>query len=130
MEKIRILVIEDNSVIALVIKYSMMHLDSNIEVVVAGSAEQGEKLFKEGSWNMLIVGYQLPGKDGLSMVRDLVPILGSTRWIMISGSTSDELRLEVKRLGGYNYLVEPFSLTELKNAVWGALDLAPAQMEL
>lgn len=130
MEKIRILVIEDNSVIALVIKYSMMHLDSNIEVVVAGSAEQGEKLFKEGSWNMLIVGYQLPGKDGLSMVRDLVPILGSTRWIMISGSTSDELRLEVKRLGGYNYLVEPFSLTELKNAVWAALDLAPAQMEL
>ena len=126
MDKIRILVIEDNSVIALVIKYSMMHLDSNIEVMVAGSAEQGEKLFKEGSWNMLIVGYQLPGKDGLNMVRDLKPILGSTRWIMISGSTSDELRLEVKRLGGYNYLVEPFSLAELKIAVWGALDLAPA----
>jgi DNA-binding response OmpR family regulator len=114
----------------MVIKYSMMHLASNIEVMITNSAEEGETLFLGSHWDLMILGYQLPGMDGLDMVRDLLPVMGTTKWILISGSNSNDLRLEVARLGGYNYLVEPFSLIDLRKVVWEALELELAQVEV
>jgi DNA-binding response OmpR family regulator len=118
----RILVIEDNEIIATVIKYTLLHLGEQIEVQMADSAEEGQDLFlKKGPFDLMIVGNLLPGKNGIELMRELEPVLGATLWILISGSSSLELEQEVKSLGGYNYLVEPFTLAELKNNVWEAL---------
>ena len=121
MEKKHVLVIEDNPVIAMVIKHSIKNLCEQVEVGMSTSAEEGETLFLGGEWDLIILGYQLPGMDGLELIRELTPVMGTTKWIMISGSNSNDLKSEVMRLGGYNYLVEPFSLEDLKKVVGQAL---------
>ena len=123
MDKKRVLVIEDNPVIALVIKHSIMSLNGQVEVGVSASAEEGETLFLSSQWDLIILGYQLPGMDGLELIRELNPVMGATQWIMISGSNSNEIKYEVMHLGGYNYLAEPFSLDDLKKIVEQALHL-------
>jgi two-component system chemotaxis response regulator CheY len=122
MRKRRILVIEDNEIIAIVIKQTLIHMGGQLDVRLADSAEEGLQLFlKNGPFDLMIVGYHLPGKTGIELIRELKPVLGATLWILISGSSSKELEEEVMSLGGYNYLEEPFTLAELKNIVWEAL---------
>jgi len=123
MDNKRVLIIEDNPVIAMVIKQSIKCLCGQVEVGMSTSAEEGETLFLGSEWDLIILGYQLPGMDGLELIRELNPVLGTTQWIMISGSGSSELKSEVMRMGGYNYLVEPFSLEDLKKVVGQALQL-------
>ncbi len=131
MKKKRILVVEDNQVIAMVLNYSLSHMSEQVEVVMSASAEEAERLFfTKEPYNLLIVGYHLPGKSGIDLIRKLKPSLGATLWIMISGTNSLELEQEIKQLGGYNYLVEPFSLADLRKVVWEALNLAQAEVSV
>ena len=123
MENKHILIIEDNPVIAMVIKQGIKSLCGQVEVGMSTSAEEGETIFLGSEWDLIILGYQLPGMDGLELIRELNPVMGATQWIMISGSNSSELKSEVMGLGGYNYLVEPFSLEDLKKVVGQALHL-------
>jgi response regulator of citrate/malate metabolism len=123
MENKRVLIIEDNPVIAMVIKHCIMNICTYIEVGMSTSGEEGETLFLGSQWDLIILGYQLPDMNGLELVRELNPVMGATKWIMISGSNSSDLKSEVLRLGGYNYLVEPFSLEDLKKEVRQALQL-------
>jgi two-component system, NtrC family, response regulator AtoC len=123
MDNKRVLIIEDNQVIAMVIKHCIMSMSAQIEIGMSTSAEEGETLFLGSQWDLIILGYQLPEKDGLELIREINPVMGASKWIMISGSNSSELRAEVNRLGGYNYLVEPFSLEDLKKVVGQVLHL-------
>jgi len=123
MDKKRVLIIEDNPVIGMVIKHCIMNMYAQAEIGMSTSAEEGETLFLGSQWDLIILGYQLPEMDGLELIHEINPVIGATKWIMISGSNSSELRSEVMRLGGYNYLVEPFSLEDLKKVVGQALHL-------
>lgn len=106
----KILIIEDESSIANFIKAS---LESQFYIVdVAGDGEQGALLGRIGKYDLIIVDYLLPKKNGLEVVKELrrdknIPI------IMLTVTGDFDCKEQAFNLGVDDFLTKPFLLEEL-----------------
>ena len=120
MEKLRIFVVEDESIIL----RSFCMVIEKMGNELAGKAVDGisaiEKI-KKAEPDMVLVDINIPGKDGLSVVREaclekMIPT------IVITGHISDELVSRANCKCVFGYLMKPISGEELQAAIriaWG-----------
>ncbi|CAI8798555.1 response regulator transcription factor [Chryseobacterium sp. IT-36CA2] len=111
MNKIKVLLVEDEAVLAMVIKETLEKIGFEIEV--AGNGVEGWIQFKNIKPDICVVDVMMPRKDGFSLVEDirkiddLVPII----FLTAKSLTADVLKgLEI---GGDDYMKKPFSMEEL-----------------
>jgi DNA-binding response OmpR family regulator len=109
--KAKILIIEDNTDIADLIR---LHLeDLNFDSQIANTGEIGLRLFKTGQFDLVILDLMLPIIDGLTVCKQLrrqdqrIPV------IMLTSKSSEIDRVLGLELGADDYLTKPFSLPEL-----------------
>jgi len=109
--KRRVLIIEDSSDIARLVR---LHLkDINCDADIAGTGEEGLRLFGSRSYDLVILDIMLPGMDGLDVCRVLredreyVPIL------MLTAKSTELDRVLGLEIGADDYLSKPFSIPEL-----------------
>jgi DNA-binding response OmpR family regulator len=107
----KVLVIEDDRVIAGIIR---SHLeDARYEVEIAYDGETGLQQALNGSYGLVILDLMLPGRDGLSICealrrrRNPVPIL-----VLTARDAVDD-RVRGLEAGADDYLPKPFDLKEL-----------------
>lgn len=106
----RILIIEDDELIA---ELERDYLEANgYETELASDGVTGEKLAKTGSYDAVLLDIMLPGKTGFDVCRELrrtmkIPI------IMVTAKKEDIDKIRGLGLGADDYLVKPFSPTEL-----------------
>lgn len=111
MNKINVLLVEDETVLAAIVKESLEKRDFNIHV--APNGVEGWELFKQINPHICIIDVMLPRKDGFSlvsdirMVNDLVPI------VFLTARTRQEDVLKGLELGADDYIRKPFSMEEL-----------------
>lgn len=107
----RILIIEDEAGIARILELELTH--EGYQVAVAGDGIQGSRLAEQAEWSCILLDLQLPGKDGLEVLRHiralnpLVPVLIMT--------AREAVRDKVKGLdlGANDYVTKPFDYEEL-----------------
>jgi two-component system OmpR family response regulator len=106
-----VLVIEDSRDIAELVK---LHLaDVNCEVTIAADGARGLALAKANRYDLIILDVLLPEIDGLEVCRSLrgrrnyVPIL------MLTAKSAEIDRVLGLEIGADDYLVKPFSISEL-----------------
>ncbi|MCP5441441.1 MAG: response regulator transcription factor [Chromatiaceae bacterium] len=106
-----ILIIEDDPDIARLVQ---MHLrDIDCEADIATDGNEGISRFKAGDYDLVILDLMLPGRDGISVCRDLrsresyIPIL------MLTAKSSELDRVLGLEMGADDYLTKPFSIPEL-----------------
>ncbi|NIF07732.1 response regulator transcription factor [Chryseobacterium sp. Tr-659] len=111
MTKIKVLLVEDEAVLAMVVKETLEM--NGFEIEVANNGVEGWARFKNGKPDICVVDVMMPRKDGFSLVEDirkvddLVPIIFLTAKVQ----TADVLKgLEI---GGDDYMKKPFSMEEL-----------------
>jgi two-component system OmpR family response regulator len=109
--KRRVLIIEDSGDIARLVR---LHLkDINCDADIAGTGEEGLRLFGSRSYDLVILDIMLPGMDGLGVCRVLredreyVPIL------MLTAKSTELDRVLGLEIGADDYLSKPFSIPEL-----------------
>jgi DNA-binding NarL/FixJ family response regulator len=68
----------------------------------------------------MLVDIALPGMSGVQLVRELVPRLPETRFVMLTVSTSDEHVLDAVEYGASGYLTKDLTPDALQRAVRGA----------
>lgn len=107
----RILVIEDEPKIA-------RSLAKNLEaehfaVDVAYDGEQGLQLAQEVRYDGIVLDWNLPRLDGLSLLRRLRQSGSSTRVLILSGRREVADRVSGLEAGADDYLIKPFSFQEL-----------------
>ena len=106
----RILIIEDDELIA---ELERDYLEANgYETELASDGVTGEKLAKTGNYDAVLLDIMLPGKTGFDVCRELrrtmkIPI------IMVTAKKEDIDKIRGLGLGADDYLVKPFSPTEL-----------------
>lgn len=106
----KILIIEDEIAIANFIKAS---LESQLYIVdIASDGEQGALLGRTGKYDLIILDYLLPQKNGLEIVKEIrlsknVPI------IMLTVYGDFECKEKAYNLGVDDFLTKPFLLEEL-----------------
>jgi DNA-binding response OmpR family regulator len=111
MDKIKILLVEDDPNLGFVVKDNLRH--KGYEVRLCRDGDEAEQAFAEQAYNLCILDVMLPKKDGFSLAKSIrarnaeVPILFLTAKAMV------EDKLEGFNTGADDYITKPFSLEEL-----------------
>ena len=113
-EKTRVLVVEDESDIAGLIKHTMERTsDTNVEIAVSG--DQALKLASEHPPDLIILDLNLPVLGGLEVCRLLRtrPATAKTPIIMLTARSTESDRVLGLDAGADDYITKPFSPREL-----------------
>lgn len=121
MKSKKVLLVEDNSVVAFVLKETLADIDDGVEIRVVYSGEEAQKWITEGKWDMIVTDYSLPGISGLELMRDVTKTKKQPPWVMITAFGSTELEEEAKRMGAMDYMTKPFPLDHLRQLVASGL---------
>ena len=123
----RLLVVEDEPVIALGLRDSLEA--EGYEVEVSAEGVEGETRAREGGFDLILLDVMLPGRDGFSICRDLRASGLVTPIILLTAKGQEADKIRGLDLGADDYVTKPFARGELLARVRAALrrPAAPAE---
>jgi two-component system phosphate regulon response regulator PhoB len=109
----KILTIEDDAAIAELIEYNLVA--SGYNVVTANSAEEGQLLLSEQSFDLLILDWMLPEMPGIELCSSIRRSgrHPSMAVLMLTARGEEADRIRGLTTGADDYVVKPFSVPEL-----------------
>jgi len=107
----RMLIAEDDPALASFVKKGLEA--EHYAVDVSEDGEQARALAAEFNYDLLVLDLNLPGLDGVSILRQVRTRKPSTPILILSGRSRIEDRVQCLDLGADDYLVKPFSFAEL-----------------
>ena len=119
MTKARVLVVDDEDGV----RTSLANIleDEGYAVDLSGSGEECLEKVRRQPYHAILLDVWLPGRDGLSVLEEIVALPSSPRVIMISGHADVPVAHRAGRLGAYDFIEKPLSLEKvaltLRNAV-------------
>jgi len=121
----RILLVDDEESIRRLL--SRM-LESAYDVEVVPDGESAMRLLREpeAHYDLLISDLNMPGMDGLSLIRAAQRIDAALPAIVITGYSTESSAIEALNLGVAGYLTKPFGTTQVLAAAAKALGIRPA----
>ena len=118
---IRVMLVDDHALVRAAVRQALSA--PGIEMVAeAGTAEDALERAPRLRPDVLLVDIDLPGMDGVSLVRELAPRLPATRIVMLTVSSADHHLLDAMRFGASGYLTKDLSPEALLRAVRSASD--------
>jgi two-component system nitrogen regulation response regulator NtrX len=117
----RILVVDDEKNIRRTLR--MVLSSEGFDVMVAASAEEGLARLEREAADVVLLDVNLPGIDGLEMLRALKRSDPDRMVVMISGAASVATAVEATREGAFDFLEKPLSRERVLVAVRNALQL-------
>ncbi|MEW6614365.1 MAG: HD domain-containing phosphohydrolase [Thermodesulfobacteriota bacterium] len=118
-EKVRILVVEDESPIRNLLKRLLETND--YQCTLAANAEEAREFLKKSHFELILSDQVMPGETGLEFLKYALPNYPETRAIMVSVMDSPGIAKEAMELGVYGYIIKPFEANELLISVENAL---------
>jgi DNA-binding LytR/AlgR family response regulator len=120
-EKINILIVEDESVVALDLA-TALHLDGYEVIGIADHAEEATRLFHQHAVDIVLMDIQLTGpKDGIDTVVDLMKIR-QTPVIYLTAFSDSVIVQRVKPTHPCAFLVKPYQISNVRIAIELALN--------
>jgi DNA-binding NarL/FixJ family response regulator len=114
----RIMLVDDHALVRSAVRQALVAPD--LEVVgEAASADEALLLAPELRPDLILLDVDLPGTDGLRLLRELVPRLPETKIVMLTVSTSRRDLLEAVQHGAIGYLTKDLDPAALQRAVRG-----------
>ena len=121
MKKKRVLLVENDQNVALVIKDGLVDLDASSEIEIVASGEEALQRMTQHAWDLVLTDHCMPGMTGLKLIETLQTLSPATRTILITAYGTDELEQAAQRLHVYRHMTKPFPLGDLKRVVQSAL---------
>ena len=99
------------------------------QVMVAESAEQADTLVRRHRFDLLILDISLPGQSGIEWLKTLRArgLLGEV--VLISAFADLDTAIDALRAGASDFILKPFRVTQILNAVRHGLDRALLKRE-
>ena len=117
-ETARVLVVDDDPHTLRYVRHTLT--GAGYAVAVTGDHEQLSRTIRAERPHLVLLDLVLPGADGIELLGS-VPELAGLPVVFISGYGRDETIAQALRAGATDYLVKPFSPTELTARVGAAL---------
>ena len=117
----RILVIDDESNIRLMVRIALQAVGHQVETASDGL----EGLMKFGSgtdWDLVLLDQRMPGIQGLEVLEEMRRIDPRARVMMITAFGTIDLAAAAIQAGAADFLRKPFTTDVLRGAVQSALD--------
>ena len=114
-----ILIVEDEKILA---DSMALYLERHAyTTAVAYAGEDSLQLAEENSPDVMVVDIQLPGIDGLEVLRRIREASPSTEVVMITAYASITTAVDAMKCGAFHYLSKPLDLVEICAVVAKAL---------
>ncbi len=111
MERVKVLLVEDESTLAMIIKNT---LDAQgFDIVTASDGEDGLRHFAENKPQVVVADVMMPRMGGFEMVRRIREHDSTTPVLFLTARSSVEDVVKGFREGGDDYLRKPFGMQEL-----------------
>ncbi len=94
------------------------------KVLAAGSAEEAEALVLEHRFDLVILDITLPGKNGIAWLRELREQGYSGEVILITAFADLDAAIGALRAGASDFILKPFRVPQILNAVKQCLERA------
>ena len=83
----------------------------------AGSAEQADELVRRHRFDLIVLDVTLPGQSGIAWLRDLRQRGFAGEVVLITAFADLDTAIEALRAGASDFLLKPFRVTQVLNAV-------------
>lgn len=113
--KLKLLIIEDDLHISSLLQRSFQEHNHTVELAQDG--EDGEYLGLHNSYDVIILDWMLPKKDGIAILQSLRAHNINTPIIMLSARADVDDKVAGLEYGADDYLAKPFSFKELRARV-------------
>ncbi|MDD2733608.1 MAG: sigma-54 dependent transcriptional regulator [Desulfuromonadaceae bacterium] len=120
--KPKILVIDDDASLRRVLEYNLQ--EEGYEVLAASSGEEGLYFFGQLQPNLVITDMNMPGMDGLMVLKSIKERSPETLVIIITAFGTIDVAVEAMKAGAYDYITKPFNRDALKLTVSKALQFS------
>jgi len=119
-----ILIVEDEAKMRRLLELNLG--EDGFATFSAGDAESGLKLLRENSIDLVVTDLKLPGMDGLQAVKRQNAALPV---VVMTAFGSVETAVEAMKAGAADYVMKPFSLTEMRMVIHKELDVGKLREE-
>ena len=98
-------------------------------VMAAGSAEEAEALLAQHHIDLVVLDIAMPGRSGLDLLRDLRRRGHPCEVVLITAYADLDTAIEALRAGAGDFLLKPFRVTQVLNAVRQGLERSRLKRE-
>ena len=114
----RVMLVDDHALVRAAVRQALMAPDITV-VGEAATAEEALLLAPELQPDLLLLDINLPGTDGIRLLRELGPRLPDMQIVMLTVSANKRDLLEAMRSGAAGYLTKDLGPEALQRAVRG-----------
>jgi DNA-binding response OmpR family regulator len=123
----RILIVEDNKDIALLVE---RRLSKQFAVEVAVNGEEATEKINANPYDMIILDLSLPKKSGFDVLKDMRKKSAYPPVLILSGLNAVEDKVKGLKLGADDYLAKPFDIKELIARIDALMRRVPSAQEI
>lgn len=98
-------------------------------VAAAGSAEEADELLRRHRFDLVVLDIALPGKSGLQWLRELREAGVGSEVVLITAFADLDTAIEALRAGASDFILKPFRITQVLNALKHSLERARLKRE-
>ncbi|MBQ9694006.1 MAG: sigma-54-dependent Fis family transcriptional regulator [Kiritimatiellae bacterium] len=96
-------------------------LKSDYTVLTAADADEAMAVLNVNAIDLVLTDLRMPGRDGISLLRDIITAHANIPVILLSAYGSIESAVEAMKDGAYDFLTKPINLDHLELVVHRAL---------
>ena len=120
-EQLKVMLVDDHAFVRSAIRQALTAPDVTI-VAEAATAEEALRVAIESRPDVVLIDIDLPGMNGLRLLRELAPRLPDAKFVMLTVSTDQSDVLEAVRLGASGYLTKDLDADALLRSIRGVRD--------
>lgn len=104
--------------------------ESDYHVLEAASAEEARPILTRERPLVVLLDFNLPGEDGLSLLREINSQANPPAVILLTAYGSERLAVQALKSGAYDYLAKPYDIQELRAVVARAAERQELRSEV
>lgn len=115
----KILIVDDEQSV----RYSFKKLfnTSSFRIAEASNAEEAINAFNLNKPDLVILDIEMPGKDGIQVLKEMKEISPETPVIIITAYGTGDRVIKAMKYGAFEYIEKPFDIPRLKTVIDDAL---------
>jgi len=99
------------------------------KVSSSGSGKEALKMLNDTIYDLIVSDVQMPGMNGIELLRNVKEVCPDTAVIMITAYASTESGVEAMKAGAYDYITKPFKVDEIRLIIRNALEKKRLEVE-
>jgi DNA-binding NtrC family response regulator len=116
-----ILIVEDEAKMRRLLELNLG--EDGFKTLSAGDAESGLKLLREASVDLVVTDLKLPGMNGLEFLQAVKRQNAALPVVVMTAFGSVETAVDAMKAGASDYVLKPFSLSEMRMVIRKELDV-------